>query len=119
MNKSAGSGSPVREIRREEGCIVVDVTGDIDINHSGAFQEELTKVIAEKPRHIVVNLGGVEYMDSAGVASLVKLRTQTKEIGASLALAEVGGKVRSVLEITRLDGVFKMFDSESEAIASA
>ena len=116
--KTQGSDSPVREVRWQDELVVVDVSGDVDMAHSAAFQQGLSDVMAKKPKHVILDMGGVDYMDSSGIASLVKLQSQAKAIGASLSLVAVHQNVQSIFQITRLDGLFKVFATEQEAITS-
>ena len=111
--------SPVREVRWQDKQVVIDVSGDVDMGHSAAFQQCLSDVMAKRPTHVILDLDGVDYMDSSGIASLVKLNSQAKSAGAALSLVAVHQNVRSILQITRLDGMFSVFGTEQEAIASA
>ena len=110
-------GSPVKQVRWSEKTAIVDCEGDIDLSRSPMFQAELLKIIDSKPKRIVINLAEVRYMDSSGVASLVKLLSRVRKLGIQLRLAERTDRVRSVFEITRLDSVFEIHCSEAEALA--
>ena len=107
--------SPVRSIRWDDRAVVVQVAGDIDLNRSQTFQQDLLELLDAKPEHIIIDLSAVPYMDSSGVASLVKLLSRTRKRGATLTLAGLQDRVRSVFEITRLDSVFRIVASEEEA----
>jgi len=111
------TGAPVREVRWIDKSAVVQVVGEIDLNCSLAFQQDLLAVLEKRPRRIVVDLSGVSYMDSSGVASLVKLLSRVRKCGASLYLVGLTDRVRSVFEITRLDTVFDIRDTQQEALA--
>jgi anti-sigma B factor antagonist len=113
------ASSPVRHIDWQDRSAIVTVAGDIDMARSKAFQAALTEIINEKPDRVIVDLSGVDYMDSSGVASLVKLHTQTKKIGATMALAQVGKRVMSIFEIMRLNQLFKIFETLDDALADA
>ena len=106
----------VKAVRRQEGAVIVDAMGDIDINCSTEFQQALLGLFNEKPELIVVNLAEVPYMDSSGVASLVKLLSRAKKSGVRLRLVAMTERVRSIFEITRLDTVFEIFATEQEAL---
>jgi len=108
--------SPVRRVRWVGRTAVVDVEGDIDLSRSPQFQRSLLAVLDRRPTRVVVNLSAVAYMDSSGVASLVKLLSRTRKQGISLALAGLGERVRSIFEITRLDTVFETYPTEKEAL---
>ena len=97
---------------------VVVAAGDIDLRHSAEFQRVLLEVLQAGPKRIVVDLSGVGYMDSSGVASLVKLLARVRRRQVDLKLAGMTRRVRSVFEITRLDTVFEIFASVQEALAS-
>lgn len=117
--KTQDPNSPVKEVRWQDKQVVIDVAGDVDMGHSAAFQQCLSDVMAKAPAHVILDLAGVEYMDSSGIASLVKLHSQAKAAGAALSLVAVHRNVQSILQITHLDGMFKVFDTAEEAIASA
>lgn len=108
--------NPVQRIREEGEATVVDVTGDIDLHRSLEFQQSLLKLLDSKPKRIVVNLSEVQYMDSSGVASLVKLLSRVRALKIDLKLCCLNPRVRSVFEITRLDSVFDLAESEQEAL---
>jgi anti-sigma B factor antagonist len=108
---------PIRQVRREGDSLVAEVAGEIDLNRSLDFQQQAMELLDDRPRRLVINLSGVKYMDSSGVASLVKLLSRARKHGVELLLVELQPRVRSVFEITRLDGVFTICNSESEAIS--
>ena len=108
---------PVQQVRWIEKTAVVDAAGEIDLNCSSAFQQELLKLLDEHPERIVINLSQVTYMDSSGVASLVKLLSRVRRGDTSLRLFGLTDRVRGVFEITRLDSVFEIYGTEQEALA--
>ena len=116
MSKELNSSNPVRNVRWNERAAIVEVVGDIDINRSNEFQQALLAVLDEKPERVIVHLGAVPYMDSSGVASLVKLLSRARKAGTKVFLVQLGDRVRSIFEITRLDNVFTIFRTEAEAL---
>jgi anti-sigma B factor antagonist len=110
------SESPIRNTEWAGKKVVVEVNGDIDLHRSSALQQGLLSLLDEKPEKVVVDLTAVPYMDSSGVASLVKLLSRTRKLGVGLALLSPSPKVRSILEITRLDSVFAICDTKEEAM---
>ena len=109
--------SPVQDIRWDGQSVVVRVVGDIDLNSSTEFQEALLGLLAQGPQNIILNLREVPYMDSSGVASLVKLLSRARKAGATVSLVELTDRTRSLLEITRLDSVFDIYATEEEALS--
>ena len=116
MSESSPNSS-VQDIRWIDRVAVVKVAGDIDLTHSVDFQQQLLMLLDSKPERIVINLHDVPYMDSSGVASLVKVLSRTRKTSTALYLAEMTPRVRSLFEITRLDSVFDIVATEQEALA--
>ena len=117
MTPKHPTNSPIREVRWVDRTAIADVAGEIDLNSSLDFQQDLLKLLDKSPQRIVINLRDVSYMDSSGVASLVKLLSRVRKSGVSLRLAALSDRVRGVFEITRLDSVFEIFATEEEALA--
>jgi anti-anti-sigma factor len=108
---------PIRGTRQVGDAAVVDVAGDVDLNCSHLFQQKLLAVLDGSPSKMIVNLAGVSYMDSSGVASLVKVLSRARKGGCALMLVGLQARVRSVFEITRLDTVFTIKATEQEALS--
>jgi anti-sigma B factor antagonist len=111
------SNSPVHEVRWAGRVAVAAVRGDNDLSRSVEIQHQLLLLQDEKPRRVVVNLSEVPYMDSSGVASLVKVLSRARKIGAALVLVGLSPRVQSLFQITRLDSVFSIMATEEEALA--
>ena len=65
-------------------------------------------------QHMAVNLRGVSYIDSSGIASLVEVLREAQDTKKKLVLFGVGGAVLQVLQLTRLTGVFEILDTEEQ-----
>ncbi|MCE9590536.1 MAG: STAS domain-containing protein [Planctomycetes bacterium] len=86
--------------------MVVSISGEIDFSRSPALRSELIAVLGDKPARLVIDLAGVPYMDSSGVATLVEtLRTQ-RDAARKLVICGMQPKVRGIFEIARLNTVF-------------
>jgi anti-sigma B factor antagonist len=109
--------SPIQNVTWEDKIAVVSVAGDIDLHRSAALQQALLGLLDENPAKIVVDLSSVPYMDSSGVASLVKLLSRTRKLGVTLVLLSPSQKVKSIFEITRLNSVFTITDNKEEAMS--
>ena len=107
----------VRWVGADRHTAVYQAVGDIDLHRSAEFQQALLGLAGQGPRRIVVDLAGVAYMDSSGVASLVKLLSRVRRANIDLRLSGLTPRVRSVFEITRLDTVFDIYADTEEALA--
>ncbi|MEM8757494.1 MAG: STAS domain-containing protein [Planctomycetota bacterium] len=95
---------------------VVRPVGDIDLSRSPVLRESIKGVLLDKPARLVVDLAGVEYMDSSGVATLVEAMQLTKKGGHVLVLCSLTDRVRSIFEIARLEQVFRIEDDLESAL---
>ncbi|OAB60598.1 hypothetical protein AY599_14340 [Leptolyngbya valderiana BDU 20041] len=110
------------EIRAEGSkAVVVSLSGEVDIVRSPDLQTALQDAIGRLPKGggVVVDLSGVTYMDSSGVATLVRGLQLSRKKGAGLVLCGLQDRVRSIFEIARLDTVFPIAGSLDEAVQSA
>ena len=82
------------------------------------FRSAVTEMLNAGNRRIVLNFGGVPYVDSAGVGALAVSFSNIKAAGGFLAIAETQQVVRDVLELTGLTRIIPLFDSEPQAIDS-
>jgi len=107
------------EARVAIGGTILDITGDIDLAHSPAMRKALLLEIKEKrtPK-VFLNLEKVRYIDSSGIASLVEGLKASRDQGSRLILYGLSKTVREVMELSRLQKIFEIHDSEAQALAS-
>jgi anti-sigma B factor antagonist len=98
---------------------ILDINGHVTLN-DGADQirDKVKAVLAEGKRHVLVNLGQVSYMDSAGLGELVQAYSTVSKSGGALKLVSPTKRLKDLLVITKLATVFDSFDDEAEAVAS-
>ena len=101
------------------GVSVLDMDGRIVLgDETSALRERFKTLMAAGKKKIVLNLANVNYIDSAGIGTLVALFNNARSQGATLKLANLGSKSKEVLQIARLMTFFEVFDSDSAAVAS-
>lgn len=105
--------------RTVDTVTVVDVDGRITLGEgSEVLRQSVDALVQEGKRAIVLDLGGVTYIDSAGVGELVRAYTTVTRAGGRLALAGLTKRVHDLLSVTKLITVFPVFDQPQEAVAS-
>lgn len=105
--------------RPASGGTILDITGDIDLAHSPAMRKALLQEIREKKTpKVFLNLEKVRYIDSSGIASLVEGLKASRDQGSRLILYGLSKTVREVMELSRLQKIFEIHDSEAQALAS-
>jgi anti-sigma B factor antagonist len=100
------------------GVMVVYCSGRIVFGDETASLRETVKNLLAENLQVVLNLGGVSYIDSGGLGTLVGLYTSAKAAGGNVKLANLTQRVRDQLVLTKLVTVFEFYDSEEQAVAS-
>ncbi len=103
------------DIRIVDNAAVVSLGGDIDLKSSPKVRKALLQSLSER-RDVLVDLGGVSYIDSSGVASLVEAFQTARKNGTRFALAGVSPAAMRVLQLARLDRVFAIHASVEDAL---
>jgi anti-sigma B factor antagonist len=114
MNKNASPADPAPERDRSN---VLPLKGEIDLHVSPSVTASLNSMIEKKPQRLVVDLSGVTYIDSAGLAALIGAMQKVEGYGGKFLLAGLQETVRSIFEISRLDQVFQNFPDADAALA--
>jgi anti-sigma B factor antagonist len=102
-------------VRERSGSTIVDVTGDIDMGSSPTFRKTLLDSLKDTPL-LVVNLRGVRYVDSSGIASLVEVLKEARKTEKRFVLVGLNKAVHEVLQLTRLTKLFEILDTEDAAL---
>src|SRR5579863_8420696 len=98
---------------------VIDMEGRITLGEGSALLRDLVKEnLGKGHRKILMNLGGINYIDSTGLGELVSGYRLVKSEGGELKLLNLNKKVTDLLQITKLYTVFDIHNQEAEAVAS-
>ena len=104
--------------RVEKGVTIVDCDGRIVFGEESALLRDTLKKLIVESSQIVLNLGGISYIDSGGLGTLVALYTSAQNAGGAVKLANLTQRVDDLLQVTKLLTVFEVYDSEQKAIDS-
>ena len=103
--------------RQVNGITIVDLSGRITVDEGSVMLRDTVKELADQgQKQILLNLGGVQFIDSTGIGELVNAFTSTRNHGGELKLLNLTKKVRDLLQITKLHMVFDIKDDEAAAI---
>jgi anti-sigma B factor antagonist len=98
---------------------VVDVRGRITVGEGNIMLREVVTGLVENGRkRILLNLQGVEYVDSGGLGELVRTHTTLQKEGGQLKMANVNQRVQELLKVTSLHKVFDVHKDEASAVQS-
>jgi len=95
--------------------IVLTPIGRLDITTAWQFRLKLQECISKLSRYVVVNLSQVNFIDSSGLTSLVAGMRDADKVQGSFRICNVHPEAKLVFEVTMMDSVFEIFETEEEA----
>ncbi len=105
--------------REAAGVTVLDLEGRITLGEGSTLLRELIRgQLSGGHTKILINLAGVNYIDSSGLGELVSGYRAVKGQGGEMKLMNLNKKVSDLLQITKLYTVFDIHNNEAEAVAS-
>lgn len=107
------------EIDRRKKASIIALPKRVDLANVKAFADALQQALAEAAGAVILDCTQATVIDSTALGALVKYRRDLGEDGHRIVLAAVSDSVREVLQITRLNTVFSVFDSVEEAVTAA
>jgi anti-sigma B factor antagonist len=98
---------------------ILDMKGKMTLGDGDEMlRTKINAIMNVGAKKIVLNLGDVPYIDSAGLGEVVRSYTTVSRQGGVLKLLNLTKRIQDLLAITKLLTVFETFDTESEAIKS-
>ena len=105
--------------RRVGTVTIIDVTGKLTQGDADdTLRDKVGSLMNQGRKDVIVNLGDVSYMDSAGLGTLVATFTTVRRQGGELKLLNLTKRLHDLLVITKLSNVFESFDDETLAVSS-
>jgi len=106
------------QIRQADNVSLVDVAGRLTSFEGQAFREAIQRLLQQGQRNIVLNLTGLDYLDSSGVGELARNYLAVVKKGGAMKVVGLAPKVEEILKITQLYQVFPEFPDEASALES-
>lgn len=97
--------------------IVFEPQECLDAVAGNAIEAEVAAIARENPTEIVIDMSGVDMVDSAGLFCLVSALTSARKGGCRLVLCHLKPPVQLIFEISQLDRLFEIFETREAAIA--
>jgi anti-sigma B factor antagonist len=103
--------------RQIDRIMIVDAVGRLTLSDSRTQLRDLIHVSSGNGhRKFLLNLAGVEFVDSDGMGELVRCYTIVRQAGGDLKLVHVTKKVQDLLQLTRLNTLFEIYSEEQAAL---
>lgn len=106
------------DIERENGRVLVSLSGEIDLASLEPLERELGPTVAEPPPVLVLDLREVTFLDSSGLRLILRLDRGQREAGGRLAVVRGGRRVARVLELTGAEDHLELIDDPAQAAPS-
>jgi anti-sigma B factor antagonist len=103
-------------IRKSKAIYIIDIQGEMDLYNSFKLKELLMKMIEKKIENFIINMDEVEYIDSSGIGALIFISSTIKKMNLHLAIANIHGSVKKVIELTKLTSYFPIVPTLEDAI---
>jgi len=109
----------VIEQRVVGGVAILDLSGKLALGDGdGLLKDKVNSLVHQGMKEIALNLGGLSYMDSAGLGELIAAHSTMTRNGGHIKVFNLTKRVTELLVITKVLTVFDVFDSEQEALKS-
>jgi anti-sigma B factor antagonist len=99
---------------------LVTATGDITASKGAdmILKDKINSLLNQGYRKLLIDLGGVSYVDSSGLGQLAAIQASVTKNGGAVRLLRITRRLNDLLVLTRLVTIFRTFDDEATALAS-
>lgn len=98
-------------------AVLLKVSGRMDAESAPLFEQACEQWIARGRRHLIADLQGLQYVSSMGLRSFLSIAQKLQSSSGSLILCGLHGLPRQVFEMTKLIGLFPVYESSGDALA--
>jgi anti-sigma B factor antagonist len=98
-------------------AVLLKVTGRMDAESAPEFEQACERCIQQGSLHLIAELSGLQYVSSMGLRSFLTVAQKLKSHSGTLSLCGLQGLPRQVFEMTKLIGLFPVYQSTDEALA--
>ena len=106
------------QIRQADKVTLMDLSGRLTSFEGQAFRDAIQRLLRQGDNNIVLNLNGLDYLDSSGIGELVRNYLAVVKKGGAMKVVGLAPKVEEILKITQLYQVFPEFPDDESALES-
>ena len=105
--------------REREGILILDLKGRLTVGREAtAFRDKISELNQAGSHNLVLNLAGIDFIDSTGLGALVMCATSLRRNGGNIKLLNLNRRNIELLVMTKLATVFEIFNDEQDAVNS-
>jgi anti-sigma B factor antagonist len=105
------------EVSEIAGWTVVSIFGELDVATAPALREKLIALVGDGSTHVVLDLEGVDFLDSTGLGTIISALKRVRTHGGDMRLVCTQARIRRLFEITGLDKAVPLLSSLDAAVA--
>lgn len=105
----------IKITKKKDYVYSVELKGSLDTETAPQLEEELEEIINEKTKAIILDMGGVNYISSAGIGTTIKLQKELKQRNATFAMLNLQPQIEKVFNVMKILPMFEIFDNMPEA----
>ena len=99
-----------------DNVMILTIRGRLDASNSSELKTKISSLIDEDKKSILVDMSGVDFVDSSGLGSLVTCLRSVAQAEGKLKITSLQHNPKNLFETTRLDRVFEIFDDRKSAL---
>jgi anti-sigma B factor antagonist len=103
--------------KHPSGVLIVEVEGQLIVGNRQELKATIQQALDNGERKLLVDFAKTGYIDSSGLGALVSISKKVREQGGELRLSGLNEDLRSLFELTKLDTLFAIADSSTQALA--
>ena len=103
---------------RTNGVLVINAEGRIDGSNSAQFLESIQAVVGDDDSGVVLDLGGINYISSAGLRVILLLAKELRQKQTGFGVCSLSSSVKEIFTISGFDQIIAIFDSGADAVSS-
>ena len=100
----------------DDSTVVIAAHGELDLSNTAGLEEHVERALSDGHRRLVLDLAGVEYMDSTATSKVIAAHQAADAAGGRVVVVVPGGSIRRTLQVRGLDNLFEVAASRDEAM---
>jgi anti-sigma B factor antagonist len=106
----------IRAFKNKEDMYLIKVFGQLDLYTSNQLKELIMRMIKLKIERFIIDMGGVEGINSSGIGAIIYISSTIKKMGFSLAIINIKDEVEKAMELIKLSNYFPLCPTLKDAV---
>ena len=106
----------IRVLKNDDEIYILELQGNLDLYSSNQIKDLVMKLIEKKFEGMIIDLGKVDAINSAGIGALIYISSTLKKLNYTLAITNISSVVQKTMEATKLTGHMPITQTLREAL---